>query len=217
MALPLDNRQIGNIISTTLDYKRKEVTNTIYTSNPIFLKLYKSNKIKVKGGDSIKTTFVYAEVDGGVYGRGEAFSSLITEFMTQMTHDWRRAYGAMNWDGLDVAKNQGANAVIDYTEAIVNNARMKVQSVLGTDLHGSGGGNHFDGFGNAVSTTATYGGIARDGSAQGSAITPTVNLTGGPFSPAMVNVSLADARHGTSEYPDLIVSGQPIFNKVGLN
>lgn len=213
MALPLESRQINNVVTTTLDYRRKEVIDNFFGSNGVLLKLYKENRVVVKGGEQIRTNFVYGQVEGGSIPRGGLFSGSVTEFTTQMVHDWKTNYGAMNWHGLDVAKNQGVHAVIDYTDSVLTNARMRMESSIGTQIHGSGGGDNMDGFGNAVSTTATYGGIARDGSAQGNAILPTVNTTGGPFSLPMVNTSMGDATIG-NESPDLITSGQTIFNKV---
>ena len=214
MALPLDNRQVNNVVTTTLDMRRKEVIDGFFTKNPIMLQLYKKHKVVTKGGDFITTNFVYGQVEGGSYGRGDPFSPSVTEFMTQMRHEWKMNYGAMNWHGLDVAKNQGVHAVVDYTDAVLKNARLRLEKSVAQQIHGSGGGNNMDGFGNAVSTTATYGGIARDGSAQGTAITPTVNTTGGPFSLTMVNQSMGDAAILGDDAIDLIVSNQTIFNKV---
>lgn len=213
MALPLDNRQVNNIVSTTLDERRPELIDNFFTGNALLLKLYKDNRVVVKGGDQIQTSFIYGQVDGGAYQRGDPFSSSITEFMTQLRQDWKMYYGAMNWHGLDVAKNQGAAAVIDYTDAVMTNARMTLENKFGNDLYGSGGAGKVDGLDLAISDSGTYGGITRDTSAQGTAIKSIINTTGGPFSLPMVNTSYGDATLG-NEAPDLIVSGQVIFNKV---
>jgi hypothetical protein len=187
MALPVDNRQVQNIVTSTLDFRRPEIINGVFNSNPALLKMYKENKVRVDGGDLISTNVEYGSVDGGFIPKGGVFSSSVSEFMTQMRHEWKTCYAAMNWHGMDVAKNQGAAAVIKYTDAVLRNARKTLEKNLGTAIHGSGGGDNMDGFANAVSTTATYGGLTRDGSAIALAITPTVNTTGGPFSFAMVN------------------------------
>ena len=212
MALPVDNRQIQNIVTSTLEYRRPEVINGVFNSNAVLLKLYKENKVRVEGGDLITTNIEYGEVEGGFIPKGGLFSPSVSEFMTQMRHEWRTCYGAMNWHGIDVAKNQGAAAVIKYTDAVLRNARKTLEKKLGIALHGSGGGDSMDGFGNAVSTTASYGGITRDGSAIATSITPTVNTTGGPFSFAMVNQAMGYATFN-NERPNLIVSNQAIFDK----
>lgn len=213
MALPLDNRQVNNIVTSTLEYRRPEVVNGFFDSNPVMLKLYKEDKVKVKGGELITTNIEYGAVEGGAIPKGGTFSSAVTEFMTQMRHEWRTNYGAMNWHGLDKAKNQGVHAIVDYTDSILRNARKKLEDLIGTQIHGSGGGDNMDGFGNAVSTTASYGGITRDGSAVALAITPTVNTTGGPFSLSMVNDAMGSASFNNVA-PNLITSNRTIFNKV---
>lgn len=212
MALPLDNRQVTTVVTSTLEYRRPEVINGVFNSNGVFLKMYKEGRVKVQGGDIITTNVEYGSVGGGAIPKGGLFSSTVTEFMTQMRHEWRTNYAPMNWHGIDVAKNQGAAAVIKYTDAVLRNAKRALESSIGTQMHGSGGGDNMDGFGNAVSATAAYGGIARDGSAQGLAITPTVNTTGGPFSFTMVNQAMGYATFN-NERPNLIVSNQTIFDK----
>ena len=216
MALPLDNRQINNIVSTTLDAKRKETTDLFFKSNVFFVRMYQKGKIKVKGGEQITVPIVYDKLPGGSYGRGDTFGTAIPEFLTEIRLQWKRNRAEMAMDGLDQKKNQGAAKLIDLTSVMIDNARLSLADRVGTQLFGDGtgnGGKDIDGLKIAVSDTGTYGGITRESDLQGTAIKATINTTGGPFSKTMVQTSFGDATRGAA-HPDLILSDQTIYNKM---
>ena len=213
MGIPVNSEQATTIITTTLQHRLKKVVNGVFNSNPVLLRMYADERVTIDGGKNIETPIEHGMVVGGAVPKGGDFSGDVSEIITMFTHNWKTNYAGLNFYDLDLAMNQGAAAVIKITDAVMSNAKRTLQHNLGTQLHGSGGGDNFDGFFNAVSTTATYGGIARgDGSTVATAVTPTVNTTGGPFSLAMVNEAMGNATFDNIQ-PNLIVSNQTIFSK----
>lgn len=215
MALPIDGRQIGNVITTTLDSKLPRLVDNFFQSNPLFVRLHTRGAIKYDGGDEIRTSFIYKGLPGGSYGVGDTFDSSNQEFMTDLQLQWKMNYAQATIPGLQIAKNQGAARIIDLVDAFMENARMTLSDNLGTQLFGNGLGNaakDIDGLRVAIDTVLSYGGIARDGSAVGTAINAQVNTVGGAFSLPLVNTSFGSATIA-NEKPDLIVTTQTIWNK----
>ena len=72
MALPTVTQQINNIVATTFDVKKKRVVvDGFFTDNPFFVRLNTKDKIKWRGGNQIRSTFIYDQLPGGSYGKGE--------------------------------------------------------------------------------------------------------------------------------------------------
>lgn len=216
MALPVDNRQFANVLSTTLDAKLDRLVDNFFKSNPLFVRLHSKGAIKHDGGDTIRTAFIYDKMPGGSYGRGDTFDTSNKEFITDLLLNWKMNYASFAMYGLDMAKNQGAARIIDLVDAAMETAKMTLADNIGGQLFGDGTGNSgkdIDGLRVAIDDTLAYGGITRDTSAQGAAIKAQVNTTGGAFSLPMVNTSFGTATFA-NEKPDLIITDQVTWNKM---
>lgn len=220
MALPTDSRQINNIVTTTLDAKRPRLIDNFFTSNPLFVRLRDRENIRVEGGEQIDTPIIYGGLGGGSYGKGDTFDTSFTEFMTDIRLDWKQNYAPMAMDGLEAAKNRGAARIIDYTDAMMQAARMTLADNVGDQLYTTGTGNQskdITGLKAVIDvnggTVTTYGGITRAATGVGNAVNAgSVNTTGGAFSLSMVNTEFGNVTIGM-EKPDLIVTTQTIWNK----
>ena len=216
MALPTVTQQINNIVATTFDVKKKRVVvDGFFTDNPFFVRLNTKDKIKWRGGNQIRSTFIYDQLPGGSYGKGDTFNLQYTEFLTDLVLNWKRYHADAAIDGLDEAINRGEMALVDLVETMMEVQKRTLANYVGTDLYGDGTGNQgkaLDGLGIAVGATGTYAGITRDTSKQGTAITSYANTTGGPFSLTMVNTAIGAIRFG-NEKPDLILTTQTIWNR----
>lgn len=214
--IPLDNREITNVVSSTLDAYRSEIIDNFFVSNALFVRLNARNKIKFEGGEEIRSHFIYAGLGGGSYGPGDTFSSEIKEFFTDMRIQWKQNYAPMAMYGLDQAKNRGAQQIFSYTETLKEVCKMTLNDNVGFQLYGDGtgnGGKDLDGLKIAVNDTGTYGGIARSTTGPGAAIKSPINTTGGPFSFTMVQNAIGSVTIGKQK-PDLLVTTQDIFNKI---
>lgn len=217
MALPLDNRQVTNVITTSWDARRPRLVDQFFNSNGLFTRLHTKDNIKHEGGDKIRVGYIYGGLGGGSYGKGDTFDTAQKEFMTEMFFDWKRNYAPVALDNLDQAKNQGAARLINLTETLWNTAKLTLADNCGKQIFGDGtgnGGKDMDGLLNAIATTGTYGGITRSlTDPVGSAILGQVNSTGGPLSLPMINTSYGSATI-SDEKPDLGITTQTIWNKL---
>jgi hypothetical protein len=216
MAIPLDNRQITNVVTSTLDAYRSEIIDNYFIGNALFVRLRSRNKIRWDGGDQIRSHFIYAKLGGGSYGVGDAFDTEVKEFMTDMRLEWKMNYAPMAMYGLDQAKNRGAQQIFSYTDTLKEVCKMTLDDNMGYQLYGDGTGNvgkDIDGLMIAINSTGSYGGITRGTDAIGSAIVSPINTTGGPFSFTMIQNAIGGITIGR-ESPDLGVTTQDIFNKM---
>jgi hypothetical protein len=214
MANPLDNRQIDNLLSTTMDDYIHELVDNFYKSNPLLVRLSTRGKVMSDGGAEIRTPYIYGSLGGGSYGRGDTFDTSNKEFMTQLILQWKMNYAPVTIFGLDMARNQGAAKVIDLVESFMQNCELTIKDNMGTQLFGDGtgnGGKDIDGLRVAIDDTLAYGGITRDSSPQGTAIKAQVNTVGGAFSLALLNSQFGKATFG-QEKPDLIISNQRLWD-----
>ncbi len=216
MALPLDDRQINDIVTTTLQEARKELIDAFFVSNALLVRLMSKDKVTSEGGEEIRSNFVYDEMDGGSYGKGDPFGANFKEFMTAMRLRWKRNRAEFSLDGLDVAVNRGASKVIDFAMSVKDNAKRSLLNKIGYQLYGDGSGNNskdIDGLKIAINDTGTYGGIVRSATGPGAAIKSVVNTAGGPYNNAMVQSAIGSATFGR-DTPDLIITTQAIFDKI---
>mgnify|MGYP001571636943 CR=1 FL=1 len=216
MAIPLDNRQISNVVATTIDVRMKDLVDNHFNSNPLFVRLRTRGNIDSRGGEKIRRSFVYAGLGGGSYGKGDTFDTSYKEYQTDLLFDWKRNYAPLAIDGLDVAKNEGAHRVRDITNDMMDVAELTLADNIGGQIYGDGTGNaskDLDGLAIAVSTTGTYGGIARAATGPGNKNKGNVNSTGGALSLSMIRSSIGDATI-QPERTDLIITTQDLWDKL---
>ncbi len=242
MALPLDNRTIGNIIATTLDQTLPYITDDYFLTNAVVQKLLQRSLGKgertieyLSGGDEIRATIIYAGLPTQSYGRGFTFPTAQTEFLTQLQFDWRRIYAPINIDGLDKFKNAGSEVqLFNYVEEVGANAMRSLWDQMGYMLFGTAPdasqiaqvnatipSTDWDGFYNAVDTSTgtytTYGKITRGTTAgtPGFAIN-AVKTTYSPTKP--LSTSLMQDMFGQLTYmpdkPDVICTTQKLWNQL---
>jgi len=216
MAIPLDNRQINNLLTSTLDAYRSELIDNYFVSNALFVRLTSKNKVKFEGGEEIRSHFIYDKLNGGSYGKGDTFGTSFKEFMTDLRLDWKRNYVELSMDGLDEAKNRSAARIFSYADTLRETAKMTLPDNVGYQLYGNGTGNNgkdIDGVQIAINDTGTYGGITRGATGPGAGIKSIINTTGGPYANTMIQNAIGDATIG-KETPDLIITTQAIYNKI---
>jgi hypothetical protein len=229
MALPSYNFPISDVFATTFDAVLPEVVDSIYGRIPLIGLLYSRFRdedygaageptVVFDGGEYIRANILYNKFPAASYGKGDTFYTGFTNFLTAMVFQWKRAYAPINVDALDLAKNAGSlTQIIKYDRALAQNAAMSLADQLDSMFFGDGTGNNgknFDGLGNGVSASGTYGGITRSSTAgdPGSTIKAYVNSTGGPFSFSMVNQAMANVTFGKIK-PDLIITTLDIWQK----
>ena len=214
MALPLDNRQINTLVASTLDAARSEIIDNFFVSNGLFTRLVGKEKVRVEGGEEIRSHFIYGGVPAGPYGEGQPFGSAVPEFITDLRLDWKMNRAELAMHNLSQAKNRGAYRIFDHVAAMKQTAQMSLSDTVGKQLYTNAADPlAIDGLKSAINDTGTYGGVTRGATGPGAAIKSYVNTTGGPFSFTMVKNAMGRATIGKSK-PDLIVTTQTIFDKM---
>lgn len=229
MALPSYNFPIADVFATTFDAVLPEMTDGVYGRIPLIGRLYSRFRdenygangeptIMYDGGDFIRCNVLYNKFPASSYGKGDTFYTGFTNFLTAMVFQWKRAYSPINVDALDLRKNAGAiTQIVSYSRALAYNAALSLADAMDSMFFGDGtgnGGKNFDGLGNGVSATGTYGGITRSSTAgdPGNAIKSVINSTGAPFSFAQMNKDMAQVIFGKIR-PDIIITTLDIWQK----
>ncbi|MFQ5757183.1 MAG: phage major capsid protein [Acidiferrobacterales bacterium] len=220
MALPLDNRQIEDIASTTVDQRLPTIADNFFTGSPLFVRLRSRHNVVLDGGDKVRQTLIYQGLPGGSYGVGDNFDTSRRNILEQLIFNWKRYYVNITVEGLEDLQNAGASRVIDLVSTKLDVAELDMIQNVGGDLFGQGGGNLLTGLRAAVDNgdlVSSYGGITRSSTAaEGKAVRGNVDTTGGVFSLALMNSTMMGTGTGPAigrEKPDLIVTTQTIFNK----
>lgn len=229
MALPVYSQPLGDIFATTFDAVLPEVVDSIYGRIPLIGRLYQrfqddnygaagNPTIVYDGGDQIRANILYNKFPASSYAKGDTFYTAPTNFLTAMVFQWKRAYSPINVDALDLAKNGGSlTQIIDYSKALAQNAMMSLADSMDNMFFGDSTGNNnknWDGLGNGVASTGSYGGITRSGTAgdPGNTILSYVNATGGPFSFGLMNQVMTQVIFGKIR-PDIIITTLDIWQK----
>ncbi len=218
MALPLDNRTIGDISSMTIDYRIPELIDNTFKSNPLLVRLLARNQVLVDGGDRVRQPILYDKLNSGWYTGADTFNTDVKNTETDLIFDWAQHYVNITLTGLDLMRNAGAAKIRDVTTSKMNTAKLTAADDFGTALMGDGsafGGKVFTGLRAAVddgTSFGAYGGITRDTSAQGTAVKGNVDSVGGAFSLPLMNTDFGLAVIANAK-PDLVVTTQTIWNR----
>lgn len=223
MALPSESVTLNNLAVSTIDSWLPDLVDDFFVSNPLTARLLSRDNVILDGGYQIRQNLIYAGVGGGSHATGTPYDTSIKQFMTAMIFTWKELYAPLAMDELDNAKNQGAAAVVDYALSLQDVAELSLFDTFGTQVFQvTPGTNDLDSLITGIpnyNSSAVYGGITADTSAQGIAIAPNVtnrvNTSGGLFSWDMLQNTYGAVTYGDQE-PDLIVTTQAIYNKMVL-
>lgn len=237
MALPVDNRAIGNFITTTADKVLGYITDNFFNTNAVWQKLYQryndgEDTIDDSGAE-IRVPIIYAGVKAGSYGQGFTFPTAPSEFLTDMQFQYRRTYAAINFDGGEIAINAaaGINRLFNLVEVTIKNAWMTLTDLMGYQIFSTQldpvtgvtiaaipGPNDWDGLYNGVDTVGgtygTYGGITRvatPGTPGGAINANVINAQANPISKSIIQLACGRATFN-NEKPDLIALEQAQWN-----
>jgi hypothetical protein len=207
MATPLGTNVVTSIARR---YIVPEIVDNIYRSNPVFFRMYASNRKLVRGGTHIEVPLMYRRfTNGGFYSGYDVLDTAPNDTVKNGAWDWRQAYVPVTVDGLTLIKVDSPEAIADFIRLYFAQAEMEMCEVLADGLWSTGGGNKIDGLSLAVDSSGTYAGI--DPTADPwwksveDATTATLSLT------ALQSVFGSCSEGG--RHPTLIVSSQAQYNR----
>lgn len=207
MATPIGTNVVTSIARRFI---LPEIVDNIYQSNAIFFRMHKANKKIVRGGYQIEVPLMYSRfASGGFYQGYDVLDTAPSDTVKNGAWDWKQAYVPVTVDGLTLIKTDSPEAVADFVRMYFAQAEMELVDILGNGLWSTGTGNQIDGFGIAVDSTGTYGGLARASNswwaAQEDASTATMTL-------AALNTFFGTCSEG-GRHPTIIASNQTNYNR----
>lgn len=214
---------IGTNTLTTLTRRHilDEIVDQIYTSNPLWARLYRMNRKTVRGGDQIEIPLMYSHMTAaGPYQGFELLNVTPQDTIQSGALDWKQYYVSISIDGMTEAKNSGSpEQVFDMVKTQMEQAKMEMSDQLGTGLWSDGVTNtlNFDGLLGAVddgTILSTYAGINRTANTwwkcQKDGVTTTTSYTA-------LNSLFSSCTNG-GQHPTIIVSSNARYNNFyGLN
>jgi hypothetical protein len=159
------NPSYDRLISATLEKYVPTLEDNIFTSKPLLFAITNFGNVEtLDGGTKIVQPLMYAELGNqGSYSGSDTFLTDDDEGTTAAEYDWKQYYAMIRLPNIEIAKNQGAPAVLRIVENEVNRAELSVAESLDELFlaDGSGnGGKDFNGLGNLIAqNTSNVGGI----------------------------------------------------------
>lgn len=159
------NANYDDILATTLANHRPEMIDAIFTSRVLAYFLKQAGQIKmISGGHKIVRPLMYAKnTTAGSYSGADVLSTTAQSGISASEWDWKQYAVSVTIEGLEEAKNNSEEAVIDLLEARVTQAQETIlenfDSMFLSDGTGNGG-KDWNGLKNLVaSNSASVGGI----------------------------------------------------------
>ena len=209
------NANYDRLIGSTLQKYIPTLEDNIFTSKPLLYAITTfGNVVTLDGGVSITQPLMYAELGNqGSYSNSDTFLTAEDEGTTAANFAWKQYYATIRLSNIEIAKNQGATAVLRIVENEVERAELSIAESLDEMFLGDGTGNgskDFNGLGNLVGqNTAAVGGINPAGA--GNAWWKSqIQTTGGSVTFAALRALYLTCSEG-NDFPTNIFTTQTVY------
>lgn len=196
-----------------------QITDNVYNSNVILMRLLQGNKRMVQGGTQIEVPLLFSRFNsGGTYRGYDVLNTTPSDTIKNAVFDWKQHYVTWAIDGLTLLKADSPDAIASILKLQSRQAYMELGENLANGLFGDGlvdtkDLNGFKGaIGSSVGTVGdqSYGGIARASntwwnSVIDAATTSITTLT--PLQSMFSNCSVG------GQHPTIIISRKDQYNK----
>jgi len=208
------NANFDNLLSTTLANYRAQLTDNIFTARPLTYKLMEKGRIRMlNGGTKIVEPLIHGLNDTvGSYSGYDTISLTPQTGISAAEYEWKQYAASISISGIEEAKNNGEQEIINLLEAKIMQAEESLQEGFNQMFFSDGTGNsskNWNGLSNLVDSTGTVGGI--DSSAysfwQSYKESTATALTLAQMSTAYNTVSVGN------DHPDVLLTTQTLFEK----
>lgn len=208
---------VGELATTTLRNRRKELADNISTHNVVLKKMEQRGNIEpASGGRDILEPLMYAENQTVAwYSNYETIDTTPGDVIDAATYDWKQLAGTVSMSGLEEIQNSGKEAIINWLSSKIKVLEISMRNQLSVALFNDGttanqiGGLRF--IAAATPTTGTVGGINRATYSFWRNKTQTVVATTTAIQAGM-NALWIQLLRGADK-PDLIVFDSTYYNK----
>lgn len=200
------------VLATTIDHFIPKLEDNIFTSKPFLYALQSGGRIQNFHGNSIEVPLMYAEVaNKGSYSATDVFAQAAETGIGNANFTWKQYYALISFNGLELAKNSGKEAIISLLKARMQQAELTIAENLDEMLLGDGTGNSakdWDGLKKIAGTVDnTVGGLD---STTYTWWDPVVDATSAALTLARMRTVYNSASEG-NDHPNLIVTTQTAF------
>jgi len=210
------NSNFDALLSTTLANYRDQLTDNIFTARPLTYMLNENGRIRMlNGGTKIVEPLVYATNDTiGSYSGYDTISLTPQAGISAAEYEWKQYAGSISISGIEEAKNNGEQEIINLLEAKIMQAEESIQEGFNTMFYGDGTGNsnkNWNGLGNIVKATGSLGGIDPAGAGNSFWVSYEENTA-----TALTLAQMATAYNTVSvgnDHPDVVLTTQTLYEK----
>ena len=212
----MSNPNFDALLSTTLANYRDQLTDNVFTARPLTYFLMDKGRIRMlNGGSKIVEPLVYGTNSTvASYSGFDTISLTAQAGITAAEYDWKQYAASIAISGIEEAKNNGEQEVINLLEAKIMQAEESMREGFNQMLFADGTGNSgkdWNGLGNIVEASGTVGGINR--ATAGNEYWQSYEEN---TAEALSLAKMATAYNSVSvgnDHPDMILTTQTLFEK----
>ncbi|NBO55745.1 MAG: phage major capsid protein [Actinobacteria bacterium] len=211
------NANFDALLSTTLANYRSQLTDNVFTARPLTYMLMEKGRIRMlNGGTKIVEPLIYGQNSTvASYSGYDTISLTAQDGISAAEYDWKQYAASIAISGIEEAKNNGEQEIINLLEAKIMQAEESMREGFNQMFFGDGTGNsgkNWNGLGNIVESGNTVGGI-NSAAGQGNDWWRSYeeNTAG-----ALTLAQMATAYNSTSvgnDHIDTILTTQTLFEK----
>jgi len=212
----MSNANFDALLSTTLANYRDQLTDNIFTARPLTYFLSDKGRIRMlNGGTKIVEPLIYGQNSTvGSYSGYDTISLTAQSGITAAEYDWKQYAASIAISGIEEAKNNGEQEIINLLEAKIMQAEESMREGFNQMFFADGTGNSgkdWNGLGNIVEASGTVGGINR-ATAGNEYWRSYEENTAGALTLAQMSTAYNSVSVG-NDHPDMVLTTQTLFEK----
>ena len=212
----MSNPNFDALLSTTLANYRDQLTDNIFTARPLTYFLQDKGRIRMlNGGTKIVEPLIYGQnTTVASYSGYDTISLTAQSGITAAEYDWKQYAASIAISGIEEAKNNGEQEIINLLEAKIMQAEESMREGFNTMFYADGTGNSgkdWNGLGNIVEASGTVGGINR-ATAGNEYWRSYEDNNNDPLTLAQMATAYNSVSVG-NDHPDMVLTTQTLFEK----
>jgi hypothetical protein len=205
---------LQTLLATTVANYRKTLTDNVFNARPLTYWLMDKGRIRMlNGGTNIVEPLIYGEnTTVASYSGYDTISLTPQSGITAAEFDWKQYAASVAISGIEEAKNNGEQAMVNLLEAKIMQAEESMKEGFNAMFFGDGTGNsgkNWNGLGNLVESGNSVGGI---NGATESWWNSYEENTAGALTLAQMTTAYNTVSVG-NDHPDMVLGTQTLFEK----
>jgi hypothetical protein len=208
------NPNFDALLSTTIANYRDQLTDNVFTARPLTYHLMSNGRIRMlNGGTKIVEPLIYGQNSTvASYSGYDTISLTPQDGISAAEFEWKQYAASIAISGIEEAKNNGEQEVINLLEAKIMQAEESLREGFNQMFFADGTGNsgkNWNGLGNLIESGNTVGGI-------NSATDPWWSSYEENTAGALTLAQMATAYNTVSvgnDHPDMLLTTQTLFEK----